>query len=226
MRKIKIAPSILSADFTRLGEQVKEASKGGADYIHVDVMDGQFVPNITVGPLVVEAVNRCVKLPIDTHLMIERPWLYTQEFRKAGSDIITVQEETCRHLHRTLQEIKDSGAKAGVAMNPSTSVSAIENVLGDVDLVLIMTVNPGFGGQKFIRSMLPKIEYISDIKEACGFTFDVEVDGGINSKTAGSVAAAGANTLVVGSAVFCSREGVNKSIKDIRRVAEDALKRS
>jgi ribulose-phosphate 3-epimerase len=226
MKKIKIAPSILSADFTKLGEQVKEASKGGADYVHVDVMDGQFVPNITVGPLAVEAVNRCVKLPIDAHLMIERPWLYTKEFKSAGSDIITVQEETCRHLHKTLQEIKDSGAKAGVALNPSTSVSAIENVLGDVDLILIMTVNPGFSGQKFIHSMLPKIEYVRDIKDTCGFRFDVEVDGGINSKTAGLVSAAGANVLVAGSAIFCSKEGVAKSIKKIREAAEDALKRS
>lgn len=199
---VKIAPSILSADFAILGEQVSKVEQAGAELLHIDVMDGHFVPNITIGPLVVEALRPVSKLIFDVHLMIENPDLYIKQFARVGADIITVHAETCPHLHRTVQAIKETGVKAGVALNPSTPPDILEYVLGQLDLVLVMTVNPGFGGQKFIREMLPKISKIKAMLDRIQSTALLEVDGGVNVNTAGEVAAAGADTLVAGSAVF------------------------
>ncbi|SDN26428.1 ribulose-phosphate 3-epimerase [Alkalicoccus daliensis] len=209
---VKIAPSILSADFARLAEEIKEVDKGGADYIHIDVMDGHFVPNITIGPLIVKAVRPHTNLPLDVHLMIENPDMYIQEFADAGADIISVHAEASRHLHRTIQLIKASGVKAGVVINPSTPVCMIEPVIADVDLVLLMTVNPGFGGQAFIESVLPKIE---QVRELGGPELDVEVDGGVNRETALLCKKAGANVLVAGSAVF-NKKDREAAIAEIR----------
>ncbi|PZE22518.1 ribulose-phosphate 3-epimerase [Paenibacillus xerothermodurans] len=201
---LRIAPSILSADFSQLGAEIADVELGGADWIHVDVMDGHFVPNITIGPLVVEAIRPHTKLPLDVHLMIENPDIYIADFAKAGADIISVHVEACRHLHRTLHFIKEQGVKAGVVLNPATPLSSIEHVLNDhLDVVLIMTVNPGFGGQQFISDMLPKIAKLRRMLDERGLThIDVEVDGGINADTVRHVTAAGANVLVAGSAVF------------------------
>ncbi|MEI4831068.1 ribulose-phosphate 3-epimerase [Bacillus sp. FJAT-53711] len=203
---IKIAPSILSADFSRLGEEIKDVEKGGADYIHVDVMDGHFVPNITIGPLIVEAIRPITSLPLDVHLMIENPDQYIPIFAKAGADIITVHVEACPHLHRTIQLIKSHGIKAGVVLNPHTSVSMIEHVLGDIDMVLLMTVNPGFGGQKFIHSVLPKIKQVADMVRERNLQVEIEVDGGVNIETAKLCVEAGANVLVAGSAVYNQKD--------------------
>jgi ribulose-phosphate 3-epimerase len=212
---IKIAPSILSADFAKLGEEIKDVEKGGADYIHVDVMDGHFVPNITIGPLIVNAIRPTTKLPLDVHLMIENPDLYIPEFAKAGADIITVHVEACKHLHRTLHLIKETGVKAGVVLNPATPVSSIEHVLDDIDMVLFMTVNPGFGGQKFISSVLPKIKTVANMIKERGLDIEIEVDGGVNPETAKLCIEAGANVLVAGSAVF-NMEDRKKAIEAIR----------
>ncbi len=220
---VKIAPSILSADFSRLGEQVAEASEGGADYIHVDVMDGHFVPNITIGPLVVKAIRRWTALPLDVHLMITEPERFIAQFADAGSDIITVQAEACVHLHRVVQQIKDAGARAGVAINPATPVSAVEEVLPDLDQVLVMTVNPGFGGQAFIESMVDKIRRMRALLDERGFAADLQVDGGISVATAGTVVEAGARVLVAGSAVFERDVSVAEAIAEIRRAATGAL---
>ncbi|MDQ0253768.1 ribulose-phosphate 3-epimerase [Evansella vedderi] len=202
---IKIAPSILSADFSRLGEEIADVEQGGADYIHVDVMDGHFVPNITIGPLVVDAIRPITKLPLDVHLMIEDPDRYISEFSKAGADIISVHAEATRHLHRTIHLIKEHGVKPGVVINPATPVSMIENIIEDVDLVLLMTVNPGFGGQAFIPSVLPKITQVRNLVNQIGRSIDIEVDGGVNPDTAKQCIEAGANVLVAGSAVYKSR---------------------
>lgn len=199
---LRIAPSLLSADFSRLGEEVKRAEEGGADLLHFDVMDGCFVPNITFGPLVVEALRDKTKLPFDVHLMIEKPDNYIEHFAKAGGDIITVHAEACIHLQRTIRHIKQQGVKAGVALNPATSLHAIEYVLDDLDMVLIMTVNPGFGGQGFIAAMLPKIRKAKGMIKERGLKVDIEVDGGINIETAPPVVKAGANVLVAGTAIF------------------------
>lgn len=209
---IKIAPSILSADFADLGSEVKEAAEGGADYIHIDVMDGHFVPNITIGPLIVKAVRPHTNLPLDVHLMIENPENFINEFAEAGADIISVHAEACPHLHRTIQLIKKAGVKAGVVINPATPVSAIESIIEDVDLVLLMTVNPGFGGQSFITSVLPKIR---EVRSLAGPDKDVEVDGGVNEETAALCIEAGANVLVAGSAVF-GKENRAQAIEKIR----------
>lgn len=203
---IKIAPSILSADFARLGEEIKDVEKGGADYIHVDVMDGHFVPNITIGPLIVEAIRPITSLTLDVHLMIEKPDRYIPEFAKAGADIITVHVEACPHLHRTIQLIKSFGIKAGVVLNPHTPVSTIQHVLEDIDMVLLMTVNPGFGGQSFIHSVLPKIQEVSRMVRERGLTVDIEVDGGVNAETARLCVEAGANVLVAGSAIYNEKD--------------------
>lgn len=212
---IKIAPSILSADFGRLGEEVNAVEKAGADWIHVDVMDGHFVPNITIGPLVVEAVRKATKLPLDVHLMIENADRYIKEFADAGADIITVHVEACPHLHRTIQLIKDLKVKAGVVLNPATPLFTLDEILGEIDLVLLMSVNPGFGGQKFIPSVLEKIKLLRETIDLCVKEIDLEVDGGVKAENAKAVKDAGANVLVAGSAVFNSKD-YKKTIKQLR----------
>lgn len=199
---VKIAPSILSADFSKLGEEVKAVDQGGADYIHIDVMDGHFVPNITIGPLIVEAIRPVTKLPLDVHLMIENPDQYIEAFAKAGADYITVHVEACRHLHRTIQSIKSFGVKAGVVLNPATPVETIQHIIGDIDMVLLMSVNPGFGGQKFIPEVLPKIRKVKELAEQKGAEIEIEIDGGVNPETAKDCIEAGATVLVAGSAVY------------------------
>jgi len=199
---VRIAPSILSADFAALSEEVRAITRAGADYIHVDVMDGHFVPNITIGPDVVKALRSASNQPFDVHLMISPVDPYIEAFVNAGSDIITVHAEAGPHLHRTIQLIKSYGVKAGVSLNPSTPASAVFEVLPDIDLVLVMSVNPGFGGQKFIPGMLGKIETLRAAIDASGRDIDLEVDGGIDAKTAKAVIAAGADVLVAGSATF------------------------
>ena len=214
MKKL-IAPSILSADFSRLGEEIKAVEEVGADWIHVDVMDGHFVPNITIGPAVVEAVKRSTKLPLDVHLMIENPDQFLEDFAKAGSDFLTVQVEASTHLHRTVQAIKALGVKAAVALNPATPVSALEVILEDVDMVLVMSVNPGFGGQAFIPQALQKIKDLKPMIASKNPNVLVEVDGGINHKTIQSVAKAGADVFVAGSAIFGSSD-YGKTISEFR----------
>ncbi|WHY79294.1 ribulose-phosphate 3-epimerase [Neobacillus sp. WH10] len=199
---VKIAPSILSADFSKLGEEILAVEKGGADYIHIDVMDGHFVPNITIGPLIVEAIRPITNLPLDVHLMIENPDQYIEAFAKAGADYITVHVEACRHLHRTIQNIKSFGIKAGVVLNPATPVESIQHVIGDIDMVLLMSVNPGFGGQKFIPEVLPKIRKVKEMAEQKGVNLEIEIDGGVNPETAKQCMEAGANVLVAGSAIY------------------------
>lgn len=199
---VKIAPSILSADFSKLGMEIKDVERGGAELIHVDVMDGHFVPNITIGPLVVESIRPITKLPLDVHLMIENPDRYIESFAKAGADYITVHVEACTHLHRTIQIIKSFGVKAGVVLNPATPVGWIEPIIEELDMVLLMSVNPGFGGQKFIPSVLEKIKGVKDLAKQKGVVLEIEVDGGVNEQTAHLCVEAGATILVAGSAVF------------------------
>jgi len=199
---VKIAPSILSADFSKLGEEILAVEKGGADYIHVDVMDGHFVPNITIGPLIVEAIRPITKLPLDVHLMIENPDQYIEAFAKAGADYITVHVEACRHLHRTIHHIKSFGVKAGVVLNPATPIELIQHIIGDVDMVLLMSVNPGFGGQQFISEVIPKIRQVKNLVDQKGLKVEIEIDGGVNSETAKLCIEAGANVLVAGSAIY------------------------
>ncbi|WP_160720060.1 ribulose-phosphate 3-epimerase [Bacillus sp. USDA818B3_A] len=212
---VKIAPSILSADFAKLGEEIIAVDQAGADYIHIDVMDGHFVPNITIGPLVVEAVRPVTKLPLDVHLMIENPDQYIEAFAKAGADYITVHVEACRHLHRTIQSIKSFGVKAGVVLNPATPVESIQHIIGDIDMVLLMTVNPGFGGQSFIPEVLPKIRQVKEMADQKGLTIEIEVDGGVNPVTARQCIEAGANVLVAGSAVY-NQEDYKQAISQLR----------
>lgn len=202
IKMVKIAPSILSADFAKLGQEIKDVEAGGADYIHVDVMDGHFVPNITIGPLIVEAIRPITSLPLDVHLMIENPDQYIPAFAEAGATIISVHQEACLHLHRTIQLIKENNVKAGVVINPATPAEMIKEILVDVDLVLIMTVNPGFGGQSFILNMIEKIKQIALWREELGLSFEIQVDGGVNTETAKLCVDAGADVLVAGSAVF------------------------
>ena len=218
-RPIKIAPSILSADFTCLGEEVAEAEAAGADYIHVDVMDGHFVPNITLGPMVVKAVRRATSLPLDVHLMVETPDRYLADFCAAGADGLTIHVETCPHLHRTVQQIKELGCWAGVTLNPATPVTSLEEILPYVNQVLVMTVNPGFGGQSFIEGMLTKIRRVRAMLDGIGSEADVEVDGGIDPGTAPRVVEAGANVLVAGSAVF-SAGGITSAIARLRAASQ------
>ncbi len=215
-RKIEIVPSILSADFARLGEQVREAEEGGAGRIQVDVMDGHFVPNITVGPLVIKAIRRHTSLPIEAHLMIENPEEYIKEFAAAGADYIIPHVEAADHLHRVVQQIRSEGAKPGVALNPSTSLATIEEIIEYVDMVIVMTVNPGFGGQEFIDSMLAKIWRLRGLIDERGLECDIEVDGGIHEETAPLVVEAGANLLVAGSAVYGREEGVAAAIERLK----------
>ncbi|MBE3561872.1 MAG: ribulose-phosphate 3-epimerase [Ktedonobacteraceae bacterium] len=214
---IEIIPSILSADFTRLGEQVRDAEEAGAQRIQIDVMDGHFVPNITMGPMVVEAVRHSTSLPLEAHLMITNPQEYIETFARAGANVIIVHQEVCPHLHRVIQQIKATGKQAGVALNPSTPVWLLEDVLSLLDLVLIMTVNPGFGGQDFIAEMLPKISRMREMVEQRGLHCDIEVDGGIAEKTVPLVVKAGANLLVAGSAIYNKKESVAEAIARLRR---------
>ena len=216
MNQIKISPSILSADFTRLADQVREAEEAGVDYIHVDVMDGHFVPNITIGPLVVKALRPITKLPLDVHLMIENPEFYIEDFSKAGADIITVHQEATPHLHRTIQQIHDLGIKAGVSINPSTSVRTLDEIICDVDLILVMSVNPGFGGQSYIHSCTNKIRKVREMLDDRGVSADLEVDGGVNVDTVNEVISAGANAFVAGSAIFNDKNSVAENVSALR----------
>ena len=202
----KLAPSILSADFSRLGDEIKAVEEAGADYIHIDVMDGHFVPNITIGPLVVEAIKNVTKLPLDVHLMISNPDKYIKDFIKAGSSILSVHAETCPHLQRTINHIRELGIKPAAVLNPSTSLSTLEYILEEVDMVLLMTVNPGFGGQKFISSMIPKIKKLRKLIDEKHLPVELEVDGGINLDNISKVVKAGADVIVAGSAVFKSKD--------------------
>jgi len=224
--KVKIAPSILSANFSRLGEQVQEAIAAGADYIHVDVMDGQFVPNLTVGPVMVAALRpicQVAGIPMDVHLMIEKPERYIPDFIRAGAGLVTVHVETCPHLHRTIQQIKTEGAKAGVTLNPATSLNTLDEILPEVDQVLIMSVNPGFGGQVFIPNSLERISRLREMLTVRGlFNVDIEVDGGIWSNNVAQVVSAGATVLVIGSAIFNAKSSVAVNMAELRK-ATDAL---
>ncbi len=215
-KKIKIAPSILSADFSRLGEEIRAVEAAGADLIHIDVMDGHFVPNITIGPLIVEAARRSTKLPLDVHLMISQPELFITDFARAGADFITVHVETVFHVHRLVQSIKElKGVKAGVSLNPATPLSSLDYLLEDLDLVLIMSVNPGFGGQSFIPSALDKIRQLRKRIDERGLRAIIEVDGGVKTDNAAAIVNAGADILVAGSAVFGSKD-YGAAIRGIR----------
>lgn len=216
-----IAPSILSADFARLGDEIEAIEKGGADWVHVDVMDGHFVPNITIGPPVVASVRKITGLPLDVHLMIDDPDKFIVPFAEAGADIITVHVEAATHLHRSIQFIRDQGCKAGVSLNPATPLSALDYVLSELDMVLIMSVNPGFGGQKFIPTVLPKIQRLRELILERGAEAEIEVDGGMNTNTISEAAAAGANIFVAGNAVFTT-EDYGKTIGELRSLAESA----
>jgi ribulose-phosphate 3-epimerase len=211
----KIAPSILSADFSRLGDEVRAVEEAGADYIHIDVMDGHFVPNITVGPMIVKAVREITPLPLDVHLMITDPDHFIDEFVRSGADILTVQTEALVHAHRTIQHIKGQGARASISLNPATPLNGLEYILEDLDMVLLMTVNPGFGGQKFIPSVAPKIRRLREMVVERGCSVEIEVDGGIGPETIGLVSAAGADVFVAGSAIFYS-ENYAETIRAMR----------
>jgi ribulose-phosphate 3-epimerase len=217
--KVKLAPSILSADFARLGEQVAEATKAGADYIHVDVMDGQFVPPITIGAPVVAAIRKWTKLPLDVHLMIESPERQVKQFAEAGADIITVHIEACPDIEKLVSAIKGLGVKAGVSLNPGTPITAVSEILPSLDLVLVMTVNPGYAGQPFIESALDKIAQLRAELDKKGLAAELEVDGGINAQTAPKVVKAGARVLVAGAAVFSSGRTVKESLAALRAVS-------
>jgi ribulose-phosphate 3-epimerase len=215
---IIIAPSLLASDFNILGKQIAEAESGGADWIHIDVMDGHFVPNITFGPPLVSAVRKATKLPLDVHLMIEEPDQFINSFRSSGADIITVHQEVCFHLHSTIQAIRESGCKAGVALNPSTPVSTLKDIINEIDLILVMTVEPGFGAQKFIHHTLRKITEAREMIMQSGLDVRLEVDGGINQNTAKDVVKAGADVLVSGTQIFKS-DSVKKAINSLRKAA-------
>lgn len=212
---IKIAPSILSADFSNLSSEVKKVEAAGADLLHIDVMDGHFVPNITIGPPVIASIKDKTRLPFDVHLMISEPDRYINDFVKAGADIISVHAEACTHLHRTIYNVKECGIKVAVALNPATSLTVLDNVINDVDMILLMTVDPGFGGQAFINSMLDKIRALKRIVDDKKLILDIEVDGGINMENAARVVDAGANVIVAGSAVYRSRD-IKEAIEGLR----------
>lgn len=216
---IKIAPSILSADFARLLQDVKKVEEAGCEYLHIDVMDGHFVPNITLGPNIVKSLRKEVNMVFDAHLMIENPDMYIEDFAKAGCDIIVVHQEACKHLHRTIQNIKSHGIKAGVALNPATPIETIKHVLKDIDMVLIMTVNPGFGGQSFIDGMIEKIKELKDILKDQNLNVDIQVDGGIKPSNVADVVNAGANIIVAGSAIFNS-SNIKETVIEFRENAK------
>jgi ribulose-phosphate 3-epimerase len=216
MIHVKIAPSILSADFARLGAHVREAEAGGADWIHVDVMDGHFVPPLTIGPLVVSALRPVTRLPLDVHLMIENPERHVADFAKAGADRITVHVEACPHLHRNIQQIKELGVKAGVTLNPGTPLSVLTEVLPMVDLVLIMSVNPGYGGQAYIPTSTVKVAQLRRMLDDLGSAAELEIDGGVNLHTAAEIVQAGASVLVAGSAIFNQKATVAENISALR----------
>lgn len=219
---IKIAPSILAADFAKLGQEVKEVEAAGAELIHIDVMDGHFVPNISFGAIALEAIRPLSTLPMDVHLMIENPDQYIEQFAKAGADYITVHVEACRHLHRTLQLIRSYGVKPGVVLNPHTPIESIQHVLEDVDMVLFMTVNPGFGGQKFIESVVPKVAALSKIIKERGLDIAIEIDGGINAETIVPCAKAGATIFVAGSAIY-GKEDRAQALQEIKQAGLSAI---
>jgi len=216
---ILVSASLLSADFTRLGEEVRAVEQAGADWLHVDVMDGHFVPNITIGPMIVRAIKRAANIPLDVHLMISNPDCYLEDFHSAGADVLTVHPEATHHLHRTLTRIRELGMKAGAALNPSTGLDSIRYVLPDLDLIMLMTVNPGFGGQKFIPTMLPKIRALSEMIEQSGYDVFIEIDGGVSPATAPDIAREGADVFVSGSAIFGHPpyEKVIKKLRSARR---------
>ena len=218
--RISIAPSILSADFCRLGDEVRRAEEAGADVIHIDVMDGHFVPNITIGPLVVRALRRATRLPLQAHLMMEGPEQYIEAFAQAGADMITVHVETCPHLHRTLDSIRQAGALPSVTLNPATPVASLQHVLDQVALVLVMTVNPGFGGQELIPFTLDKVRLLRELAVESGYDYAIEVDGGVNAATVDAVVAAGADVLVMGAAIFATEDGVGESVTRYRELVE------
>jgi ribulose-phosphate 3-epimerase len=220
---IKIAPSILAADFTKLGEQIGEAQSAGANLIHIDVMDGRFVPNITMGPLVVRSVKKVATVPLDVHLMIVEPERYIQEFADAGADAITVHIEASPHLHRTLSQINEAGCKAGVALNPHTPAESLSEILNMLDIINVMTVNPGFGGQKFIHRMTSKIAELRAMIQNEQLDIDIEVDGGINSETISSAVQAGANVMIAGSCVFQHDKGIKAGIDALRKTLHDEI---
>lgn len=220
---IALAPSILSADFGRLAEEAKAVAAAGADLLHVDVMDGRFVPEITLGPAAVEALRRAIQVPLDVHLMIEEPERQLERFIRAGASIVSVHVEACRHLQRTLQQIRALGARPAVALNPATPLESIEWVLEDIDLVLLMTVNPGYGGQSFLESMLPKIRALAERVTARGLPLEIEVDGGIKIENVERVAAAGARVLVAGSGIFHAAQGYAQAMQAMRQRAESAV---
>jgi ribulose-phosphate 3-epimerase len=223
MQQFMMAPSILSADFSRLGEEIRAVENAGADIIHIDVMDGHFVPNITIGPLVVASVRKITDLPLDVHLMIEDADRYIDDFAKAGADWITVHVEACPHLHRTVSRIKELGKKAGAVLNPATPLGTLDEILADVDLVMLMSVNPGFGGQFFIRSSLNKIKTLKNMIEDRGLEVGIEVDGGVSPATIKDVAGAGANIFVAGSAVF-GQQDYAKEIMEMKDICQSATK--
>jgi len=223
-RKIQIAPSILSADFSRLGDEIRDVDQGGADIIHVDVMDGHFVPNITIGPLVVQAARRVTKKELDVHLMISDADSYVDAFAEAGADWITVHVEACNHLHRTVSRVKQLGKRAGVVLNPATSLGTLDYILEEVDLVMLMAVNPGFGGQSFIGSTLAKIWQLRQRIDAMDLEVDIEVDGGVSTSTIADIAEAGANVFVAGSAVYNS-DDYEETIHKLRKEAEKGAAR-